>query len=42
MESLEKNVKLQAYYSELHARQQEYTNYALGVRDYGTGFVTYR
>lgn len=42
MESLEKNVKLQTYYNELHARQQEYTNYALGVRSYGTGFVTYR
>ncbi|OUP01591.1 hypothetical protein B5F36_12260 [Anaerofilum sp. An201] len=42
MESLEKDIKLQTYYSELHVRQQEYTNYALGVRDYGTGFVTYQ
>ena len=42
MRAMEEDLRVQNYYSVLHAQQQEYTNYALGVRSYGTGFVSYR
>ena len=40
MRAMEEDLRVQNYYSALHAQQQEYTNYALGVRSYGTGFVS--
>ena len=42
MRAMEEDLRVQNYYSVLHAQQQKYTNYALGVRSYGTGFVSYR